>query len=201
MPSASDDIVSLYDRNVVAWDRMRSRKLFERAWLEKFVALLPVGGTILDIGCGTAEPMARFLIDAGYRLTGVDSSPNMIEACRRRFPLRDWLVMDMRNLSLPDRFDGLVAWDSFFHLTPDDQRNMFAIFDVHAAPHAALMFTSGPRHGEAIGTFQGEPLYHGSLDPDEYRRLLQANGFEIVAHVAEDPECGAHTVWLARRRR
>jgi hypothetical protein len=61
------------------------------------------------------------------------------------------------------------------------------------------MFTSGPAAGEAIGTFEGEPLYHASLDPEEYRQLFGANGFEEIAHVADDPDCGGHTVWLARR--
>ena len=65
---------------------------------------------------------------------------------------------------------------------------------------AALLFTSGPRHGEAIGTFHGEPLYHGSLAAAEYRRLLNNNGFDVIANVAEDPDCGGHTVWLARMR-
>ena len=76
---------------------------------------------------------------------------------------------------------------------------MFPIFAAHAGQAAALMFTSGPRHGEAIGTFHGEPLYHGSLDPAEYRALLDKHGFEVAAHVAEDPSCGGHTVWLAQR--
>jgi hypothetical protein len=62
------------------------------------------------------------------------------------------------------------------------------------------MFTSGPSHGEAIGTLEGEPLYHASLDPAEYRELLDTHGFDVVRHVAEDPECGGHTVWLARLR-
>jgi len=39
-----------------------------------------------------------------------------------------------------------------------------ASFRFHAASKAALIFTSGPSHGEAIGTYQGEPSYHGSLD-------------------------------------
>ena len=60
------------------------------------------------------------------------------------------------------------------------------------------MFTSGPAHGEAIGSYKGEPLYHASLDAAEYRALLNANGFEVVAHVVEDPDCGGHTVWLAQ---
>ena len=46
---------------------------------------------------------------------------------------------------------------------------------------------------------QGEPLYHASLDDAEYRALLAAYGFEVMAHVAENPACGRHTVWLARR--
>ena len=105
----------------------------------------------------------------------------------------------MRGLSLERRFDGLIAWDSFFHLCPDDQRGMFAVFAAHAAPGAALMFTSGPADGIAIGTFEGEPLYHASLDAGEYRALLGENGFDVVAHAVEDPSCGGHTVWLARR--
>src|SRR3954469_1600763 len=77
-----------------------------------------------------------------------------------------------RGLSLGQRFDGILAWDSFFHLRPGDQRAMFPVFRDHAAPGASLLFTSGPRAGVAMGEWQGEPLYHASLDPDEYRALL-----------------------------
>ena len=64
----------------------------------------------------------------------------------------------------------------------------------------ALMFTSGPAFGEAIGELEGEPLYHASLEIDEYRALLAQNGFEVVCHTIEDPDCGGHSVWLAQRR-
>jgi len=30
--------------------------------------------------------------------------------------------------------------------------------------------------------------------------LLDAQGFEVVSHVAEDQECGGRTIWLARLR-
>ncbi len=77
---------------------------------------------------------------------------------------------------------------------------MFAVFAAHALPGAPLMFTSGPAHGEAVGDFEGEPLFHASLGPDEYRNLLAAHGFEVLAYMPEDPQCGWHTVWLARFR-
>jgi len=75
---------------------------------------------------------------------------------------------------------------------------MFAIFQAHAGAGTTLLFTSGPRHGEALGSYQGGRLYHASLAPGEYRGLLSSHGFDLVFHQAEDPLCGLHTVWLAR---
>ena len=75
---------------------------------------------------------------------------------------------------------------------------MFPVLGAHTAPGGLLMFTSGPRHGEAWGENGGEQLYHASLDADEYRALLGANGFAVLEHVAEDPDCGGATVWVAR---
>ena len=200
MSSEADNIISLYERHAQAYDRLRGRQLFEKRWLDRFLALLPEKPSILDIGCGSGEPIARYLIERGCGVTGVDSSASLVDRCRSRFPLQSWIVADMRRLSLQQTFDGLIAWDSFFHLSADDQRAMFEVFTAHAGEKAALMFTSGPAQGEAIGEFEGEPLYHASLDPQEYRAMLDRAGFRVVAHLPDDPDCGGHTVWLAQRK-
>jgi SAM-dependent methyltransferase len=195
----ADRVVDLYQRKASDWIESRARaRLSEKPWLDRFRALLPPSAAVLDLGCGSAEPMSTYLIGLGHPVSGVDSSPAMIDACRARFPAHDWVVADMRTLALPRTFSGILAWDSFFHLGYDDQRRMFPLFRAHAGAGAALMFTSGPEHGEAIGSFAGEPLYHASLDPAEYRALLAQNGFRVVSHVAEDPDCGGHTIWLAQ---
>jgi cyclopropane fatty-acyl-phospholipid synthase-like methyltransferase len=196
--SPAERIISLYQRHADSFDRARGRGLFEKPWLDRFLALLQPGASILDVGCGSAEPIARYCIEKGCHVTGVDSSPALIDICKSRFPKQHWIVNDMRTLSLGRRFDGILAWDSFFHLCPEDQPPMISRFKTHAAPHAALMFTSGSVHGEAVGEFQGELLYHGSLDTAEYRSLLEQNGFAVVSHVIEDPNSGGHTVWLAQ---
>jgi len=190
-------IIGLYEQNAAAFDRQRGRDLHEAGWLDRFVALLPDKPRILDIGCGMGEPIAAWLIGRGANVTGFDSSRAMIALARARFPDHEWIVGDMRALDLGHRFDGLIAWHSFFHLSPADQEPMFARFAAHAEPGAALMFTSGRGRGEAVGEWQGEPLYHGSLDPSEYRALLDSNGFAVVDHRVSDPECGHSTIWLA----
>ena len=195
IPPISDLYERLADRYIsdrpgVPWN--------EQPWLDRFLSRLPETRRVLDLGCGTGAPIGMYLLDHSCAMTGVDTSPTLINHCRKHSPQATWLVADMRRLSLGMKFDGLIAWDSFFHLSHGDQRNMFRVFEEHAAPGALLMFTSGAEHGEAIGEYHGEPLYHASLAPEEYESLLDRHGFRVIEHVVEDPSCGAHTVWLAR---
>ncbi len=132
-------------------------------------------------------------------MTGADSAPEMIALFQANLPTQTAVLGDMRELALGTRFSGVIAWDSFFHLTPHDQRAMFPLFGDHADIGTALMFTSGPGKGEAVGDLEGDPLYHASLALEEYRLLLRDNNFEVVAHVSEDPAC-RRTVWLAQKR-
>lgn len=192
-------VLDVYQRHGAAWAELRAAELVERGWLDRFASLLPVGATILDIGCGSGRPIAVELVRPGFPVTGVDGSPTMLSLFRGNSPTSPAYLSDMRELSMGSRFAGLLAWDSFFHLSPSDQRPMFARFAAHACPSAALMFTSGNEEGSAVGELEGEPLYHGSLAATEYRALLREHGFTIVAHAQDDPSCGYRTVWLAQR--
>jgi SAM-dependent methyltransferase len=207
MSIEADQVIALYTRHAPAWVAAREQGAFvEREWLRRFGVVMGVGETaadgraVLDLGCGAGQPMAAHLAAQGYAVTGVDASVTMLEMFRARLPLQRAVQADMRTLALGQRFAGILAWDSFFHLRQDDQRRMFAIFRAHAAPRAALMFTSGPVHGVAMGELQGEALYHASLAPEEYTQLLDAHGFDVIAMSVEDPDCGNRTIWLAQSR-
>lgn len=192
-------MIDVYERHADTWGASRGPDLgAERTWLDRFTELLPPEGAILDIGCGNGDPIGRHLLSKAFDLTGIDTSVTLIERAKSRFPGATWHVGDMRELALGRSFDGLIAWHSIFHLTPDDQRGMFKRFRRPALPEAALLFTSGTELGEAFGDLGGEPLYHASLDPQEYEHLLAESGFEVVAYQERDPKAGEATVWLAR---
>lgn len=89
---------------------------------------------MLDIGCGSGLPIARELTSRGFEVTGVDGTPTMLAMFQRNLPTSPAHLCDMRQLDVGQRFEGLLAWDSFFHLSPEDQRAMFARFAAHAAP-------------------------------------------------------------------
>lgn len=193
------DTCSKYDKLAAWFDSERSGCLMEAPYLEALLARLPAGGSVLDLGCGSGEPLAGFFIRQGFSVTGVDGAPAMIELCKSRFPGMSWLLGDMRGLALGRRFDAVLAWDSFFHLQKDEQRAMFPVFGAHAAPGALLLFTSGPDDGDSCGVMEGLTFSYSSLAPAEYRALLAREGFEVLLHKADDRACGNHTVWLARK--
>ena len=59
MDAEADNIVGLYRRHASAWDAARGDVLIEGAWLDRFLGLLPSGGEVLDLGCGSGRPIAR----------------------------------------------------------------------------------------------------------------------------------------------
>jgi predicted TPR repeat methyltransferase len=193
-------IIGHYERHATAWDSDRQNSTWnDKVWHNLFIDRLAAGAEVLDLGCGSGRPVAQHMSARGMHVTGVDSSPTMISLCRNRLPDHEWIVADMRELSLGRRFDGILAWDSFFHLGHDDQRRMFAVFAEHASAHAVLMFNAGPAHGEAIGNYRGDPLYHASLATAEYQALITRFGFEVIEHATNDARAGGRTVWLCRR--
>jgi trans-aconitate methyltransferase len=105
----ASDVWRLYERYVREFDRERGRGLMERAYLTEVATRLRPGAWVLDLGCGTGEPIARFFIERGFRLTGIDAASSMIALARARFPDAIWDIADMRALALAVRFDAVIA--------------------------------------------------------------------------------------------
>ncbi len=189
--------LAIYDKHAEAWGLHRPRVFSEKSWLDRFISAIPAKSSILDVGCGTGDPIAAYLIACGFFVTGVDGSIAMLEIARSRFPDTDWIKMDMRELALKMKFHGIVGWDSFFHLDPDEQRSTLRLFCEHLYQGGALLLTIGHEAGEVLGTVEGDRVYHASLDPEEYRQILYSAGFGNIKITRQDEDCDAHSILLA----
>jgi len=72
---------------------------------------VPLGGRVLDLGCGTGE-LARALTTAGFRVAGCDISPQMLRHARDRGGCAGWVRLDPDWHRLPfasASFDVVVA--------------------------------------------------------------------------------------------
>ncbi|GFE77273.1 trans-aconitate 2-methyltransferase [Novosphingobium sp. TCA1] len=195
--AGAENIIPLYERTAAAWLAARGTDLAEAEWLDLLTERLEPGATILDLGCGGGVPIGAELLCRGFAVTGLDSAPSLIAHARTSLPQGEWIVGDMRCFAPPHRFDGLIAWHSFFHLGHDDQRAMIPRFARLLCPGGTVMFTSGPQDGVSWGEWQGESLFHASLSQQEYRERLVNAGFSAITYIEADPIGSGPTLWLA----
>ena len=194
-------MAGVYERQAHVWDKYRPRVFYEKAWLDRFIGGLPAGATIADVGCGAGDPIAVYFVENGFRLIGVDQSQPMLDIAVQRLPGADLRRQDMRALDLGEQVSGLISWDAFFHLSQDEQRATLPIFADHILPGGSIMLTVGPEAGEEGGHVGDEPVYHASLDEDEYCSILTDCGFANVTLTRDDPDCDFRSILLASDKR
>lgn len=101
----------------------------------------PAGATVLDLCCGTGQ-LVNALTDRGYRVVGVDGSPQMLKYARINAPAADFRLFDVRSFKIPEEFDiALSTYDSLNHLlTLDDLTAAFRSANRHLATHGVFVF-------------------------------------------------------------
>lgn len=201
MKNLSEKTKDIYNRNALEFDKQRNKSLFEKRWLDKLTLKLNQCDRILDVGCGSGEPISGYLIDRGFQLTGIDFSEKTISIASQRFPLHHWIVQDMRNLKLKQKFHAIIAWNSFFHLKPEEQGPVLEIFAQHTISGGYILLTIGPKKGEVTGRVNEEEVYSSSLSLDEYTANLQDHSFEVLEFIANDQNCNGHSILLAKKSR
>ncbi|KQM36633.1 class I SAM-dependent methyltransferase [Sphingomonas sp. Leaf10] len=145
---------------------------------------LPVGGAILDIGCGSGWPVATTLAEAGHRLVGIDPSPTLLAAFRRALPDAETAceaAEDSRFFGR--RFDGAVAVGLLFLLPEAAQATLIA--RVGRALHAGggFLFTA-PRIAATWRDMLTGRVSR-SLGKGAYRALLAGAGFHPPRIIAD----------------
>lgn len=128
------------------------------------------GGPILELMCGTGRVLLPLARD-GYRLTGIDVSPQLLNLARRKLESGrllgqvDLVQADVRELALEGPFAlAFAAINSFMHLTEtDDQLQVLRQVHTALAPGGLLaldMFNPTPQE---LMRQPGELVHEGSF--------------------------------------
>jgi SAM-dependent methyltransferase len=107
----------------VSWDAVRYDESFAFVPAMGAMALelldAQPGERVLDLGCGSGELTAQ-IAERGAHVVGVDSSPEMIEQARQRFPDLDVRLADGHELALDERFDAVFSNAALHWMTDPD---------------------------------------------------------------------------------
>lgn len=128
-------------------------------------AMAPRGATILDAGCGPGR-VGGYLAEAGHRVIGVDVDPALIEAAEQDHPGPRWLVGDLAELDLPERFDIIVsAGNVMAFLAPGTRVTVLSRLRSHLCDAGRAVVGFGAGRGYEFGGFLDDAATAG-LAPD-----------------------------------
>ena len=79
---------------------------------------LPEPRTLLHMGCGGGHN--DYTLKKHFKITGVDTSPAMLELARRLNPEVEYIEGDMRSVRLGREFDAVIILDSIGYMLSED---------------------------------------------------------------------------------
>jgi adenine/guanine phosphoribosyltransferase-like PRPP-binding protein/ubiquinone/menaquinone biosynthesis C-methylase UbiE len=153
--------------------------------VKQFCKLLPSNALVLDLGCGSGLPNAKFMLEQGFQVIGIDAVEDLIKIARQEVPGAQFQVGEIETYVTDTLFDGILAWDSLFHLSPSAQEAVLPRLYALLKPGGYLLYTAGKVEGEITGEMFGESFYYGSIGMERLKGLLEGIGFKPI-HLEED---------------
>src|SRR5262245_43798095 len=101
----------LYDKIASWWDEQVVESTTGLQFVRRAIRLSTNKGKALDVGCGSGGRIITALLDAGFRVTGIDVSGAMIELARKRHTGLSFVHEDICEWRIPEQYDAIIAWD------------------------------------------------------------------------------------------
>ncbi|MBY5701205.1 methyltransferase domain-containing protein [Sinorhizobium medicae] len=188
------DTLRFYEENALDYSRSTSSRSMDDS-LVPFSKLVALGGSVIDLGCGSGRDLVSFL-RLGFRPVGLDLSRNLAEIAAQ---VSDCPVV-IGDLSSPpfadSSFDAAWASASLLHLRPDELPS--ALLEVARILRPLGVFFSSIKTGRGSSRDADGRLftYYGQ---NEWRVLLEKAGFAVL-HLqitSQDPTRRDDDEWIS----
>jgi SAM-dependent methyltransferase len=197
--SGYDRIAETYRTRNATWPNART------PYVQLLLDRLPEGAVVLELGCGTGEPVARILA-THFAVTGVDISGQSIALAREAVPNATFLRADMASLEFPPAsFDAVIAFYSIIHLPREEHAPLLGKIAAWLRPDGlfiASLGASATEHGYEAD-WHGAAMFWSHFDSETNRELVRAVGLEIERATEETTGTGSDAetfLWVVARK-
>ena len=129
-----DALADVYDTR---WGEIEDT---HRAFVERFLSMLPPSATVLDAACGTGTYFPLVLA-SGVSLLGADHSGAALATAAGKFPNVRTAKHDLQDLPYIEEFDGVMCVDAMEFVPPEDWPEILGRFRRALRPGGRLYLT------------------------------------------------------------
>lgn len=162
-----------------AWDERIEGDPWKR-FLDELAARVPVGGRVLDLGCGNGAKIA-FLAER-FELVAVDLSEEQLRLAGAKVPEATLVHGDFAELDFPaESFDAVIALYSIMHVPREGHRALFGRIVRWLKPGGLFLASLSHVGGEDwTGEWLGVEMFFSGFDAETNRRLVREAGLELL---------------------
>lgn len=178
-----------------------------RAFVERFLSMVPPNGSVLDAACGTGKYFAMVLV-SGRSVLGVDHAGAYLAVAEAKFPQVPTEKHDLQDLPHREEFDGVMCIDAMEMIPPEDWPIVLRSFHRALRPGGWLYLTVELHPEDEVralsdeARLRGFPVVEGEVLWEEsgyhyYPTMEQVRGwFDDAGFVIEDEAEGP---WHGKR--
>lgn len=171
-----------YDRTAHEYQG-NTLKLLPELKAKAFLSYLAPNSKILDLGCGPGID-AKFFVDKGYKVLGVDISPQMIILARNSVPKAKFVVSDIESLKLNDgSVDAIWASASLLHVSKKAMSSVLTSLYRTLKPGGIFYVSMKMGSGEELKAddrYGGVEKFWNYVSEKELTDLLVEHRFQIL---------------------
>lgn len=176
---------------------------FTHFWIEEFDFYKSIidGKKVIDLGCGAGRDAAVF-VENDFDYTRIDVSDGMLKVAKERVPKGKFQRMDFSKTTfLNGEFDGFWAAASFLHI-PKKMLSGVLQEAKRITKNGGVGFVSvKEKTGMDEGMidenkYGGISRYFSFYTQDEFKNLLEQNGFSVIKVSTHTENDERKTNWL-----
>jgi SAM-dependent methyltransferase len=191
------DSIEYYSKNAGAYFEKTVDVDMQECW-DSFTGLLPEGGSVLDLGCGSGRDSAYF-VSCGFDVTAMDACEDMCDLASIHIG-QDVLQLSFAEMDFNEVFDGIWACASLLHIPGDE------IEDILTKVVNSLKINGVLYMSFHYGDFEGERdgRYYKDYRTKSLKDLIARHeGLELIEiQKCQDtrPETNAEWIYALARR-
>ncbi len=158
-------------------------------WATRIDAFLPADERVVELGCGTGEPVGRLLAQR-YDYAGVDASHGMLAQAREALSGVSLTQADMHTVQYPvGSLGAVLAFFSISHTPREQHSGLFASIRSWLRPGGVFVGNLHSRDdpdGFENDWLHAGPMWWSGFDGATYLRLLAEAGFRVLESTVID---------------
>ena len=173
--------VDTYNKIAQEYDKEFGNDYSDTPYVDKFLNYLE-GKKVLDIGCGVGN-LTKYIMDKGFNVEGIDLSKEMLNIAKQKYNDIKFYEMNMKEITLRKKYDGIMLAYSLFHLTKKEVIEVLPKYYELLNSNGKILLILQYGQGERIidePLKEGLKIFINYYSQDEIIEILRNNSFKIL---------------------